>query len=543
MIQKGVRRALFLPLISTLAAQPPTFHISTRLIQINVIVHDKQGGPVTGLDKDQFSIFDQGHAQKIVLFAEQSHRLPAPQTALASTPPGAHVFSNRPDPASPSTPSVTAILFDSMNTDFLDSGFARARVEKFISGVEPTDRVALYGLSTSLTVLHDFTGDSAALIAALDRFKFGENVQTSATKFKESNVGGPFDALNNDMDQRVSDFYMGVRVQNTASALEAVAKHLAGLAGRKNLIWVSGSFPLSIGYFQKRLPGAHPSKGAFDSPAEEAARALSSADVAIYPVNAHALTTLQGVFNAATAPKPSSGQLTMSRRPPERPPDLDLGAMQKLAGATGGLVFANTNDIGGAVRRAIDDGTSTYLLGYYPDHNQWDGRFREIKVQVKQPGLEVRARRGYIAYPDAPPDQNRPALTAASSTPEALESTELGLAMEVDSGATARLLKGHLRIDVSGMRFEQKDGRWLGDLDYLWVQFDAEGKPVLSNSQTLTFKLSPQTYQSAVANGLKMSFSEAIESATTKMRFLARDRANGATGSVTIPVADLYTRR
>jgi VWFA-related protein len=528
----------------TTTTAPPTFHVSTRLIQVNVIVHDKKGDPAMGLTKDQFTLSDQGALQRITFFSDQcSSKQPDRPSAVAVGPApsgGANFFSNR--EGASTAASVTAILFDSLNTDFMDTGFARARVEKFLKGIQPGDRVALYGLSTKLLVLHDFTGDADALVQALEKFKAEENPQTSAAKFKESNLGDPtVDAMENDLNQRRSDLFMGARVQATAAALEAVAKHLAGLPGRKNLVWVSGSFPMSIGYFQKRLPGARPVKGAFDKEVEAAARALSSADVAIYPVDARGLTTLGGVFNAATAPRMGAAGMLRSNRAPDLPPIRDVGTMQALTDATGGRVFENTNDIEGAVRSAIDDSRCTYVLGYYPDHDKWDGNFREIKVRVKS-GVEMRYRSGYMAFPDAPLDQNRAPLAAASLLGGAIESTELGLTVQIEPqlGPGERQIRAHLRFDASAMRFEEKDGRWMDDLDVLWVQFDAKGGLILSNGQTLALKLSPETYAGAAANGVKMSTTETIADQTVQLRFVARDRGTGAEGSVTIPVGKVF---
>ena len=345
------------------------------------------------------------------------------------------------------------------------------------------------------------------------------------------------------MNQQRSDVFMIARVQSTAAALEAVAKHLAGLPGRKNLIWVSGSFPMNLGSFQKHLQGTSPVKDSFSREVEAAARALSSANVAIYPVDARALTTLGGVFNAATSPQLGAIQLQNHTRLPEFAPVRDIGTMQTLADATGGRVFENTNDIEGAVRSAIDDSRCTYALGYYPDHNKWDSTFREIKVQVKHAGLETRYRRGYTAFPDAPLNQNRAPLSAASAGAGPIESTELGLTVQIEpqaGPAGVREIKAHLRFDAAAMRFEQKDGRWVDDLDVLWVQLAADGGVVLSNGQTLTLKLSPETYAAAAGNGVRMSTAEVIAEQTVELRFVARDGGSGAVGSITIPVKSAF---
>ena len=74
-----------------------------------------------------------------------------------------------------------------------------------------------------------------------------------------------------------------------------------------------------------------------------------------------------------------------------------IEVMRTLAGNTDGIAVVNSNDLDVGMRRISDDLTSYYLLGYYSTNAKQDGGFRALKVKVKQPGVEVRARRGYRA--------------------------------------------------------------------------------------------------------------------------------------------------
>jgi VWFA-related protein len=71
--------------------------------------------------------------------------------------------------------------------------------------------------------------------------------------------------------------------------------------------------------------------------------------------------------------------------------------MQTLAENTDGLAVFGTNDLQQGMQRIVDDLSSYYLLGYHSTNAKADGTFRSIRVSVKQPGVEVRARRGYKA--------------------------------------------------------------------------------------------------------------------------------------------------
>ncbi len=76
-------------------------------------------------------------------------------------------------------------------------------------------------------------------------------------------------------------------------------------------------------------------------------------------------------------------------------------AMRTLADNTDGAALLNNNDLERGFRRLADDMSSYYLLGYYASNSRPDGRFRSITVRVKQPGVVVRARKGYKAPSEA----------------------------------------------------------------------------------------------------------------------------------------------
>jgi VWFA-related protein len=507
----------------------PPLRVSTRLVQVNVIVEDKKGEPVTGLTKDDFALLDGGQPQTIAFFTEETNQVPpaAPATPAAASSPAAHVFSNRFAEKTGVPTSVTVILLDALNTHFIDMAYARGQVRKFLKQLRPGDRIALYGLSNELYVLHDFTQDADSLLRALDRSKNTENFHVGASEETPADTSDDnVDAFMDRASHQIAEYANIDRADLTARALEAIADHLAGMPGRKNLVWVSGAFPINM-TGDTALEWI-----SFSDEIEEAARALNNGNIAVYPVDARGLIANADPSQAPGAQSPTERRLH-TRAPTTRmsPPRENFDTMNMLADRTGGRASYNNNDINGAVRRAIDDSRVTYVLSYYPTHGEWDGKFREIKVQVKRPGTQIRYRRGYFALPDE-----------AVASP--LESTALGIQVQAEPADTpsTRQLKAHILVDYKQMLFAQQNGRWVDHLEFVWVQLAADGHSLDTKDQTLDFNLTPTMYETVQKNGLGVTHKVDVRADTTELRLVARDAGTGAIGSVNIPLRILYTQ-
>jgi len=254
-------------------------------------------------------------------------------------------------------------------------------------------------------------------------------------------------AFLNNAYQREANFFTENRVHQTVEALTAIANHVGTLPGRKNLIWVSATFPFSIGYDNPAVRGFDNRK-LFANDIETAARALTTANMAVYPVDARGLTTPD---TGATAKIASPfGSSRIASQPAFRPVSTaTFDTMNMLADRTGGRAFYNRNDVWGAIRDAIDDSRVTYELGYYPQGIEWNGKFREIRVEVKRPGAHVRARKGYFALPEPKlTPQLRQAIIALSAK-SPLEPTGIGVTVHVEKiDGDERKLRTLTNIDL-----------------------------------------------------------------------------------------------
>jgi VWFA-related protein len=531
----------------------PTVRVTSRLLQVSVVVR-KKGQPVTGLTKDDFTLTDQGQPQKIEYFSEQTYN------SSASAPPAAAaqktVFSNRFDQQSKVPNSVTVILLDALNTPPQEMALARPEIVKFLQQLQPQDRVALYGLSTKLTVLHDFTNDTGSLLRTLDKSRLPNASQEAAADIAPTNTGD--DTLDDFIDtanQRIADMQSINRAETTTNVIAWIANSLVNIPGRKNLVWVSAGFPFQVSggpgagvvspANQANKPGpdeAEPYRR-FVKEIESAAEAVNNANLAIYPVDVRGIIPSYG--SSASVASPDLPKLKGSRdRPavgtPSLPPSGNFDTMNELADRTGGIAFYNTNNIHGSIRQAIDDSRQCYVLGYYPADTQSDGKFHEIKLKVKGSGLDVRYRRGYVAAPDASTDPSRVQQTVQNALTSPFEDTQLGLTVEAHTGnaAGAPQLSAHVQLEGTQMRFQTVSDGWADNLQVVWVQFAADGKVLLAQGQVVGVGLSQQSYEQSQKPGVKVSrdLELPLKSETVKVRLIIVDVGSGAVGSVDIPL-------
>ena len=520
----------------SLSAQGPaaTFRTDTRLVEVNVVVHDKAGKPVPGLTRADFTLLEDGKAQPIELFSVESDATPAASPAPALAPGD---FSNRLDGRTGG--AVTVVLFDRLNTPAAEQRQARDQVVKALGQIRREDHVALYVLdSTSLRMLHDFTSDPALLVRLFSQQVGREPLELDAS---EKDLGG-LQGFVLGAAQDMSGFIMEGRVAATTAALEAVADRLAGVRGRKNLIWISSGFPLKI--------DRHAGTALVENATSRAIRAADAANIAIYPVDARGLavnlpppvTTNEG---GSTFQMPG-GRGTTPADVPDRAPSVpirtvDFDAFKAFAEDTGGRAFVNTNGIANAVQAALQDGRVTYVLGYYPSHKKWDSTFRAINVKVNRPGVEVRHRKGYLAFPVGGPAaadgiSREKELRQDARNP--LEATGIGLTVHIARAQAQgeQNVSIAIHLDPGSMVLEKKGEQWTGALDFVITQHTPDGRWI-DTAGSLSPALSNARHDQVVKDGVRFTQTLALRDDVDEVHVAVRDPATDATGSLVIPAS------
>jgi VWFA-related protein len=412
----------------------PTIHTYSNLVVIDVVVTDSQQNPIHGLKASDFTLMENSKAQTIKHFEEHSATSDAKVEPTPKLPPG--LFTNK--PPAPASGPVNVLLLDYLNTPLSSQPYARKQLMDYLNHAAPGTRIAIFGLTTQLSMLQGFTSDMSVLKAALDPKKSGAP-QVSQILSDPVN-GGPIgdSTLSNSMtynptavanmitQQMVDDinrfeamstsFQQDIRAQYTLNGFDLLARYLIGIPGRKNVIWFSGSFPLNV---EPNAKEADPNDSVVrnDDLVRQTDNLLTRAQVAVYPVDARGVQTdpSQNFANEATT-TPITGA-SGTNAADETGAFMQQTAqehetMYAMAEDTGGQAFVNTNDLSLAVAKAIQNGSNYYTLTYSPTDTEWDARFRSIKIKVEHPGVKLSYRNGYYAVD--PNDRNKVYASSAA---------------------------------------------------------------------------------------------------------------------------------
>jgi VWFA-related protein len=371
------------------AAQSPNLlKASTRLVVVDVVATDHSGAAVGDLSIDDFTVLENGVAQKISNFGFQ-HPMGVSATPLSLPP---NVFTNVPQV---SATSLNVILVDGLNGEFSSRAYARDQLVKYLEGHPSIPPTAIYGLDTKLKLLHGFTTESKELVEAVRDFK--PQVMTHISTVYAT--ASPF--------TQKGDFQSSeLTMMNTLGALDLLAQSLSGYAGRKNLIWLSEAFPETL--FPDLFPSGSatnilgiksPPSGAGVTAVGAAQEGMQQSSMSVNPVqwaeddySAMVRRVADELMSAQVAVYPidAAGVGKISRVN-------GLATMRQMAERTGGKTFANQNDLVLSISHSLEDGATYYTLSYYPENKNWDGRFRQIDVKSNRPGINLRHRVGYYA--------------------------------------------------------------------------------------------------------------------------------------------------
>ena len=553
----------------------PLFRVTTRMVLVDAIVLDKQGNPVQGLKANDFTVTEDGVRQRITSFSE---RIPEP--ARPAPPPvlPLHVTTNRPVVTSTNAENGTAavLLLDGLNTPPQSQIYVKQEMLRFLARqYDPNTKLAVIALTNKLTVLQDFTQEPLLLRAALDRYlattpalaRSGGQMETPSASVSAPSVnlpaqatGGPtssspdpglpatlaaggsnssiFEDIAYMMDrfERESEnFSRDTRIATTLSALEEIARFMSGQNGRKVLLWFSTGFPFSV---VGDSPSSMEAERNYGDRIRRTINLLNDAHVATYTIDAGGLVP-ESLGDPSLSGRDQDGKIhhgintnrALSADAFQRFSTHD--ALETIALDTGGSYFGNRNDLDNAIKSAMRESSSFYMVGYYPSNKRWDRKFREIKLQVNRPGVQARYRRGYFAVnpTDWRKDNGEGTLDAALAA-NSLPSTQVTFMARALPASPDVDTVVEFAVDPSTLWFEtEAENQHRCSLCFEVQAFTREGKLVKVEVQSAEASLPAPTYERVRKQELPMNVPIRLLSGKYILRLGVRDNLTGLFGT------------
>jgi VWFA-related protein len=548
-------------------APAPVFRSRVDAIEIEMRVVDARGRPVTDLQQDEIEITEDGRRQPIIGFTHVSISAvaPAKATPVQAASMALDVASNREAASS----RIFVLLLDDLHVEARNTTMVRQVARQFIERhLRAGDVASVVHTSGRADASQDFTSDRALLLRAIDRF-IGQKLRPATVeRMDQYNLlyrgrGSPqFEDLRDRQDTE--------RAYNARSALatmETICSVLARVSGRRKamLLFSEGiDYDLSGLRTRGHIPGsgieapaalmATTPTGAGETAAagrvevhghakdvllnmQSAIGAAGRANVAVYPVDVHRGEVSDNVADlGAPAMDPKLGLTPASVTGEMRDAQETLWILGENTGGFATLASSNYDEV---FARVVEESSDYYLVAYSPWNIVPDGKFRDISVKVKRPGVKVSARKGY--YGPRGPAKRLSQLVAPGISEE---TSELAMAPLPASGLSLELntlaLRGTKKHDV--IVAVHLDGRDLltdpaapsvdNTIELAMMALDGGGRILAATGQAFDVRLNEEATRIMVQAGYRSISRLQVPPGRYQIRAAVRERRNGRQGSV-----------
>jgi VWFA-related protein len=374
---------------------------TVRRVVLDVVVTDAKGSPASGLTKEDFTITEDGKVQRIVSFDAIGFSPDMDYVPPALPPQPPNTFINM--PSTPEKGPLYVLLYDLVNMDSPDQMnspedhsaqlIARQQLVKFIQSKPEGTRFAIFVRSDGLHLIQGFTSDKSLLYSAIDPHSSRPHIPMVFLAAANFGRGDKISAL---------------------GILRTLATYLDGLPGRKNLIWFSSEFPVSL--FASDIEGPN-----YREESKTTLDLLAHDQIAVYPVDARGVPsqdshaqladsvhsdTITSPTEAGSGSSSSTGASGPVGMSPSSTSTFVQGSstvigsyqtMDEIARDTGGTAFYSNNDVAGELAAATENGGVYYTLTYAPTNPNYDDKLRNIRVELAKKGYQLAYRRFYYA--------------------------------------------------------------------------------------------------------------------------------------------------
>ena len=595
------------PLLAQTALPPDseapsaTLKINVRTVLVDVVVLDKNNQPVPHLTKDDFQVLEDGKPQSIAFFEPNFDGTPGVANAAPAPPLPPNTFTNVPTVAPSNT--VNLLLMDGLNTPLADQAYVHKQMVGYLASIPPGLRMGVFLLGEKLRIIQGFTQDSALLRASINRL--AANPSTSAllptatttaamdmpvNMILDKAIGADAVTLANTAavlqqfeDQQVF-FESNERTIMTLDALQQIARYLAGVPGRKNVIWFVGSIPQCLAAMtsENELTA---SGCPYDEKFAKTVDMLADARVSLYPIDAVGLAS-DALFDAgsppatasigasgtgATAPNVAVGPSLSpyqamnaaqvnSLQSSNQERTLDHVQMDELARVTGGKAVYERNALREALAADIDNGSRYYTLAYTPTNRKEVGKQRKIEIRSASGNYKLSYRRSY--FEDSPEDVKLAEKTPAGDPLRPLMDrgmpnfTQLRYRMSVaqsnpqPAANTARAGDNPaLRLPVTRYTVNfalttdgltlvpDQDGVRRGKIEVAVVAYSQDGKLLNWEVRSINLAIKPAQFEFAHTSGIPFHFDLDAPPGDVYLRTGIYDSQSSKAGTLEIPLS------
>lgn len=512
-------------------AQNTPLRVSVTLVQVDAVVTDRDGRPVTGLTKDDFELFEDGKPRAITHFSFVTGG------SGQSSAPGRNA------PAATRAEDVRRIivlLVDDLQMSFASLPPTREALHKFIDRqMEPGDLVAVLATSGNWGPLNQFTTDKRMLHAAINRVRFS---------FLGSGQAGGIRSFGLDGDPVEIAQVRGRRFAvGTLGMIRYVTEGMRAMPGRKSLVVFSDGFAIRQRPGQRQPPpvSVDEVRGVTDQ--------VNRSAVVIYSVDARRLA-YPGLTAADDVGAMSIEEVRQSLDDRATQIHDTQEGLRFLAEQTGGLAHFDNNDINLGLQRMLEDQSRYYLLGFQPAEEDAarmarEGKYHRLTIRVKRPGLLVRYRNGFMGEPEGarPSEPRTPEqqLVLALRSPFSGAGVRLRLTPMFALGEKGELiLRALVHIDGSDLSFSEPDAEGYRGANVNIVSSTSGEDPKAGGTtqRTYTIRARGAPLEKLQREGLVYAIQHQLKKAGAyHMRIAVQDATSGRIGSASrfIEVPDL----
>jgi VWFA-related protein len=546
-----------------------TIRIDTELIQLDVVVTDKDGKVVDKLKQEDFEITEDGKKQSIEFFSFVHPEIKEniPNKTLSKPDRKTNIDVSLIEQSG----RVFIVLVDDLHISPANMSNVKKQLFQLIDNqIQDGDRVSVVTTGGGLGFLQQLTDERKVYRKAVEKLigkqqafalpgdlamlteyqaqKINEGERdvlefAVATYLKNLGTQVPVEGVRN-MIRATSRQIVADIAFKTTSTLQTIRNAILSvksIPGRKTMILVSDGFLLESRdadhYAQmKRITDSATKSGVV-------VYSLGSAGLVVGTANSPFDIT-SNVFDGRGL------TLSLSSR--------ELGdsvvGLQKIAQDTGGFSIINNNNLLGALGNIVTESSSYYLLAYYPENSTKDGNFREIKVSLKDgKKLTVKTRQGYFAGGDKTEqeeaakkvkDKSKKPEQADITNTELLDSLgsvlpvkDVRLKMKADFLGPIDASKNNsvfsFAIDLRDIKFNKsEDHRYINKLNTLLMIFGEDGKIIESNANAIDLNFPSDRYEKLSRSNIFYAKSLNLKPGFYNVRFALRDPVSNRLGSV-----------